>query len=372
MRAQAGSEEEFRRQYPPSYASVRLLYGDEGLFILANANHATQENCRCTRADDNPELWADDCLEFFFQMPQDPTSTYQLIVNVRGARVLTRNREVRSCGVRTATISPVNASGGYAQEILVPWQDLGLRAPPEPGTVWRFNVCREFHSYDQLTCWAQVEADFGVADGTLVFDGPAAAVGLRDLALGYRYSGRNRLSGRIERRTPGEPTSYRVELAAGDGTVVAATTVPATADRFDVIYEAPPVAQRRIWRLAVLQDGQRLLAMDVPMPALGPSVLAEISSADTLAGFRLALPVTVCTGDEDAAAQTLCGEIRDAGGRVHGLGPLPLRQAGPQRLWLDTDGLTPGTAVLTLWLDGLRERGVTPVAVQVVAAPFAP
>ena len=372
MRAQAGSEEEFRRQYPPSYASARLLYGDEGLCILVNANHSTQEKARCTHADDDPELWADDCLEFFFQMPHDPTSTYQLIVNVRGARVLNRDRRVRPCGVRTGTISPVNDSGGYAQEIVVPWPDLGLKAPPEPGTVWRFNVCREFHSYDQLTCWAQVEAYFGVADGTLVFEGPAASVALRDLALGQRYSGRNRLSGRIEARTPGERPAYRVELAAEDGRVVAAAAVPATTDRFELTYSAPPVASSRTWRLAVLQAEQRLLVMDVSMPPLGPSVLTETAAVDALAGFRLALPLTVCTGDEDVVAQPLRGEIRDAGGRVYTLGPLPLQQTGPQRLWLDTEGLSPGPATLSLWLDGLRERGLAPVAVQVIASPFAP
>jgi|GEM_PF-1537616 len=372
MRAQAGSLEEFRRMHPPSYASARFVYGADGLGIMVNGNHATQERSRCAHADDDPELWADDCMEFFFQMPHDPASVYQLIVNVRGARVLKRDRAGRPCGVRTGTISPVNASGGYAQEIVVPWPDLGLDRPPEPGTAWRLNVCREFHSWGELTCWAQVEESFGLADGMLVFEGPAADVALRDLDLGHRYAGRNRLSGRLERRTPGEGQPYRLELRAEDDRLVAAAEVPGEGDRFEMAYTVPPLAQPDTWRLTAVWDGQPAVAMEVIVPAVGPSVLAEAAAMEVLAGLRVALPVTVCIGDQDAPEHPLTGELRDGQGRIFPLAGTPLRQAGPHRLWIDTDGLATGLTTLTLWLDGLKGRGVATVSLEVIAAPFAP
>jgi len=57
---------------------------------------------------------------------------------------------------------------------------------------------------------------------------------------------------------------------------------------------------------------------------------------------------------------------------VFPLGAVPLRHAGPQRLWIDPDGLAVGPAVLTLWLEGLQARGLATIAVDVVAAPFGP
>lgn len=372
MRARAGSLEEFRRMHPPSYASARFAYGAEGLAILVNCNHATRQNARCTHADDDPELWADDCMEFFFQMPHDPASIYQLIVNVRGARVLKRDRAVRPCAVRTGVISPVNASGGYAQEILVPWADLGLAGPPEPGVSWRLNVCREFHSWGEFTCWAQVGESFGLADGMLVFEGPAAEVALRDLDLGHRFAGRNRFSGRLERRRPGDRQGYRVELADDHGRTVAAVDVPGEGDRFEAAYEVPELAEPALWRLAVVRDGATAAAMGVTIPAAGPSVAAEAASVEVLAGFRAVVPVTVCVGDLDAAERCLAGELQDATGKVFPLAGTALRQAGPHRVWLDTDGLAPGAASLALWVDGFRERGAAAVSLQVVGAPFGP
>ena len=145
------------------------------MYILVQCNHATVKNAKCELPDDDPQLWMDDCMEFFFKTAKDAISYYHLIVNVAGRRVLLLSTEVvKDSEIQVATVSPTNESGGYGQEVFVPWKAFGLSHAPEAGTIWRLQVGREFHSWrEQITCWAQVDDQFADTDkwGSLVFTG---------------------------------------------------------------------------------------------------------------------------------------------------------------------------------------------------------
>ena len=366
MRARAGSLEEFRRQYPPSYAGARIAYDRDALHFLVNCNHSTQKTSRCVHGDDDPDLWEDDCMEFFFQAPGDGQPVHQLIVNVQGRRVLKRSLRVQSCSAVTGTTSPINDSGGYQQEISVPWTDLGLTGPPEPGTVWRFNVCREFHSWNQLTCWAQVEQGFGLADGLLVFDGPAGELGLRDLDLGNRFPGRNRIRGRTV-ATNNAGLACRVTLRDESGNVVTEADSDPTSGGFQLDVDVAPSPNQRTWTLAAQHEGASPVRMHVQLPACTQSVVVDSMPKAVLGGTRMRLDVNVCCGDLSASEHPLRGELRAADGSVHDLGETALRCGGRQRVFIGTDGVAPGKAHLRLWLDGMP--GLLPADAQTVVTP---
>jgi hypothetical protein len=66
---------------------------------------------------------------------------------------------------------PANNSGGTYNKLLVPWHYFGLKQMPLAGTVWEFNVGREFHTYQKILSWARVAQGFHERDkwGRILF-----------------------------------------------------------------------------------------------------------------------------------------------------------------------------------------------------------
>ena len=370
MRARAGSLEEFRRQYPPSYAGARIAYDPDALYFLVNCNHATEKKSRCLHGDDDPDLWEDDCMEFFMQAPGDGQPVHQLIVNVRGRRVLKRSLRPQECTAVTATTSPVNDSGGYQQEVRVPWTDLGLAHPPEPGTVWRFNVCREFHSWgEQLTCWAQVEQGFGLADGLLVFGGPVGEFALRDLDLGHRFPGRNRIRGRAV-AADNSGVACRVTLRNETGEVLVEADTDPKSGAFRLEVDVPPLSTQRAWSLTAAREGAPPVRMQVQLPACRQSVVIDTAPESVLGGARLRLDVSICCGDLSASEHPLRGVVQAADGVEHDLGRLAVRAGGRQRVSISTDGVAPGQAQVRLWLEGMPGLRPAEARTAVTSSPW--
>ena len=170
LKAHAGSVEEFKRLSTPSGVGVRVVYDRKGIYLLAGQNHANSK-ANSKRESNAPDLWKDDCMEFFFKEASNK-ATYQLIVNVRGSHTLLKNKKtVPDTGIKVRTKSPFNATGGVQQMIFIPWKDLGRSSPPFKRTVWHFNIGREFHSRKQISSWVQVASSFGVSTGQLCFVG---------------------------------------------------------------------------------------------------------------------------------------------------------------------------------------------------------
>jgi len=200
MRALAGSLEQFKNNPPPSSAQAQIAYDEKGIYLLAQCNHINEKTARSAHGDDDADLWEDDCMEYFFQPGKTGDPAYHLIVNVKGKRVWMKDVQVvPDSGIQTATVSPINPSGGYSQEVFIPYKAFGLKSSPETGTAWRMQVGREFHSYNQITCWAQVLERFDEANrwGTLIFGGAIGSVSIQDVDLGSRYPGQNRMTGTL-------------------------------------------------------------------------------------------------------------------------------------------------------------------------------
>ncbi len=374
MRARAGSLDEFERMPRPSAGHAQVAYGEQGLYLAVACNHATQENCRCTHGDDDGNLWEDDCMEFFFAPSGTAAGFFHLIVNVRGKRVLMRYSEVvPNPGIQVATTSPINASGGYSQEIVVPWQALGLAHAPEPGAVWPMNVGREFNSWNQITSWAAVNSMFAETDrwGLLAFAGTPGPVAVEGLELGSRYPGRNLAEGTLRVVGTTAAGALTVSLDDSDGKPLARAEVQPPAP-FALEYTVPSLREDATWRLRVLgPDGKALTEVPVRIPAAGPSLSLDRVPARVVAGEKLVVDLTARVGDLTASECKLTGELSPASGRPVKLAGAPLGASQGLRAWLDTVGLKPGRWTLRLWVEGagLRDSGAK-APVEILPSPM--
>lgn len=359
MRAAASSQEEFERMDPPSGSAFRVLYDTAGLYFYCGVNHTGPENSR--REDDDPEIWSDDVVEFFWQAPKG--AEWHLIVNSRGARTLFRNgTAVPDNAVRTAVSAPLNGSGGVGCEIFIPWTTMECSEKPANDTAWRFNVCRNFNSWNQLSSWAQVDSSFELADGRLLFGGVPASgdlkitgvnaelgVGLNRMELNWPRSGVLQL----EIRDAANQPVLQETVPAGEGTVV---TLPV----------GPGAAAGR-WRLRLEEDGRERAS--IPLWFGGASaVTLETAHPEVMRGMPLVLGVVCRAGNRSLEETPLTLELTNrAGGRSHRL-ELVGATAGRNRIEVATDALEPGTYRLRLRLGEFP--GVAETEVSVLPGPY--
>ncbi|MGC9320491.1 MAG: sugar-binding protein, partial [Armatimonadota bacterium] len=380
MRAEAGSVEEFERMPPPSYANAQFAWDASGLYLAVAANHSTLENSLCEHDTDDPGLWQDDCMEFFFQIAPSQSHYYHLIVNVRGARtLLSRNDLVSSQGIEVAQVSPVNDSGGYHQEIFVPWRRLGLDEPPHAGDVWRLQVGREFHSWNHITCWAQVNAQFAEQErwGVMMFGGEPGPVAITRLDLGARFPGRNRLQAALRATGEEAPGPVEARLLDQSGNPVATETLSLQAGAgadLALSYEIDPArlpGQPVEWRLVVVGDaGEELTSVPVPIPHVTRALGIEDCPGSAWSGQVIPIDLTVRLGDLSAPGQRLLGRLRSVAGGTVSLPSARLAAGVRQRTWLDTGGLQPGRWRLELWADTGEPRPAT-ATLEILPCPVA-
>ncbi len=177
LKAKASTVEEFQRLNQPSHTVVNLACLPEGLAVYSLTNHVRPAGgFRYERVDDDGDMWQDDCMEFFFGLPNGKIC--RLLYNAAGAKTFINNGAiVPAADIRSYYKSPVNGSGGTSNKLLIPWRYFGLKQAPAAGTVWEFNVGREFHTNQAILSWARVANGFHERDkwGRLVFtdDGTA-------------------------------------------------------------------------------------------------------------------------------------------------------------------------------------------------------
>lgn len=373
MRAAAGSVEEFSKMYAPSYSGAQLCYDDAGLYIAIHCNHSTLENSLCKHEDDDAGIWQDDCMELFFETKPGTAEFLQLIVNVCGKRTLLDfHKVVLDSGIKTATVSPVNDSGGYSQEVFVPWQALGQDGPPVPGVTWAANVGREFHSWNQIMSWGQVNSQFAEKAhwGLMAFAGAEGQVSIEKADLGSRFPGLNRLSGRLVMGKDLSAQTLTVRLRDHVEATVASTKVSGGSKSasvpFSLDYVAPARPAPVTWSLqAVDAAGEVLGALPVPIPAAGPAIAIQTCPPEAASGASIDLELLVRLGDLSAPQHHLAGELVSPQGARLSLGRAPLAAGLQQRAWIDTSGLAPGKWELYLWAQGAppQERAVAQIEV---------
>jgi hypothetical protein len=370
MRARAGTLEEFERMPKPSSANACVAYGKKGLYLFVAANHATKENALCKHKDGDAEIWADDSMEFFFKPNLPGAPIYQLIVNVCGSKTLKISSKVADVTIVTATASPINSSGGYSQEILVPWSVFGLTAEPQFGTTWQFNVGREFHSYRQITCWIQGEAEMGLGSGSLVFAGTNGLAEFQDLNVGSRAPGKNEIAGYVKTDESVAAGEKVVALVNENETVIAKATVDGTRSKFVLSYEVQPKSTAVTWYLKVLStDKKELTVLPLDVPAFTQSIQIEKCPAYVISGQPLICDVMINIGDLSVKDYPVKAKFDGANGKNVFSESCTISSGGKQRLWIDTKGLHPGLWTVKLFSDTLdKSNSVKTEQVQIL--PF--
>ena len=173
LRARASNAEEYNKMNSPSYSVFSLACLPEGLAVFSYANDVRpQEPFRYERVDDDGDMWKDDCFEFFFALPNG--KQFHFIYNAAGAKTfMNTGNVIPAADIRSYHKSPVAIDGGTINKLLIPWRYFDLKQAPAPGTVWEFNVGREFHTYQTILSWARVASSFHEQDkwGRLVFIG---------------------------------------------------------------------------------------------------------------------------------------------------------------------------------------------------------
>ena len=354
IRAKCSSEEEFK-SFAPSYAAAYLCYGYDGLYFAADAGLQTaKEPFLRQRQNDDPELWRDDSLQFFFLVPEQEDS-YQLTVNSAGCRTLMHGgRVVPIPDCEILVRSPLDADGGIAVEGFLPWKYFDLPGMPSPGTEWRFNFARQFHTRDQLTSWGRVDWSFQQREfwGGVCFSGQSPSRAFAQLALPAVYPGPNRLAGLLQQEVPAG-TVLAVENAAGE----AADALPVgSGGSFALSFVVPAADIGSKWQLVLRCGDREIERLPLPVQPLLATV-AWRGGEDKVSGDdTLTLLADVCY-PSGLFRPVLTGKLLGPAGIELTLPEAPLSAPGRCRIRLQAAGLTPGRWQLQLEVPGVKPAG---------------
>ena len=123
LRAYSADMEQIKKLLTPSYCESFVNFNDKGLILFSRVNHMKYGD-PSPRGDNDPGLWKDNCLEFFFRPPNGVR--YQFIVNSSGRKVFLRNNSViDASGIQCILVENKGGAGGYLQEVLIPWRYFG-------------------------------------------------------------------------------------------------------------------------------------------------------------------------------------------------------------------------------------------------------
>jgi hypothetical protein len=364
-RAFAATDEQYQKMISASYTAFGAAYSQDGMLLRLAVNHSTPEQVPDSGNDDGG-LWKNDCVEFFFNIPGD--GVYQLIVNARGNRTLFRNGSVVSSeGIAVGTLSPLNASGGYAQEILIPWERFGLQRMPEAGTVWNLNAGREYHSGKLLSSWSQVEEAFGEKHnyGTLHF-GADTASALRLTRRPGLLCGKNRIDGILNPASAGKQRT--LQLLDGRGQVIASADAQ-TDGRFSLEFFVPPAMQEQVFTLTVA--GNSAVSEKFIIQAAPALVATGRREYFAMTGGEMQIPVSFLVSSESRRGNRLTASFSSSGQELHRLeAPAVLSDKAVCSFRLD--GIAPGRYELVFTLaDGITELpGSGTLFVNVLPSPY--
>lgn len=367
IRAKCSTEEEFRK-FAPSYCAAWLAYGREGLYVMAHGNHIQPKGgYRYQRTDNDPEMWQDDTVQFFFMIPETG-HLYQLIINAAGCKTLLRDgKTAASERIKIFARSPLNKSGGNAVEALIPWSCFGLDGMPAAGNEWKFNFTREFHSWNQLTSWGRVNRSFHEVEnwGRILFSGQGALQSFDKLDLPSIYEGQNRIRGRLKNNIGKNKTLSILDPSAK---TVHSLPVKPGAD-FSVQFTVPSANTGKVWILELKDANGTSERVLLPVESLAATVQIRNHRDKAISGGVLALAADIRfpSGLDKPA---LCGELTSPGHRI-ALPKAILNAPGRKDILLNCDGLLPGNWELRLWVDGAGSiTESTPVHFEVLPSPY--
>jgi hypothetical protein len=360
LRSYSSSDAEFNKLSVASYSATRVAYNEKGMLIGVVCNHVTPKASYISAKhdDDDGNMWRDDCMEFFM-LPENAKSYFHLIVNSKGKKVLLRNGKiVPSKGIDIATCSPINKTGGYGQEIFIPWKLLGVNKIPSSGSLWKFNVAREFHAWRQYTSWGRVYASFHEVDkwGQIVFTGKRGNSLFDKIKMNSGLPGMNRISGTVNIPSNMLKSKMALVLIGANGKVINRENIAkgkrTAAFKFD--FAVPRLSHDQKWSLQLVDKaGKTIDVLGIPAYAAPQSVLINSCDEFVISGEMLRMRVTAGVSYSELRKNYLKGVATSlTAGTKYTLPSIKLKASGDSKLWLKTAGLKPDKYKINLWIDG--------------------
>ncbi len=265
----------------------KAVWTDDALYVAVECDEPKLDELRAKTPWRDGAVWADDCVEIFFDPAGDGRYYHQIMVNARGTIFDMRAADyglVKSRlwdGVFRAAGSKDRGQGRWRVEVEIPFGALPLSE--KAGSTWKWNVTRERHAGVangvQLTSWAPLEGNF---HQPLKF---GRLIGLpRDYRMFRLQPGEPRISVRrrgsgvsaIEVRWPVTNSTGSKRRVRADLQLVPPEDAPRTpagnildlADGGDAAFEFPPIETRKkipdlhlVLRIAQAADGRLLRAV---------------------------------------------------------------------------------------------------------------
>lgn len=139
----------------------RLTYDAEALYIACSCHHGDVQLRQhgYIGKRDGPIYFESDAVELFL-MPKADSGQYAHLVVDHTGTVFDESRPGGAAWDGKWTWAVTKEPGVWRMEVRVPYEDIGASAP-EPGDVWRANICRAFaQEKDQMSCWARIYGSF--------------------------------------------------------------------------------------------------------------------------------------------------------------------------------------------------------------------
>jgi len=140
----------------PSQAETRLfaLVQNDALYVSGSCAESNPDGIVAqATADDDEQVWKDDCLEFFIEPRKGSGEEIHLVVSASGHRFDSRNGDTSWNGEWTVVVRR-QATTGWRAEVRIPWTSLGLTGSPLDGAEIGFNIGRTRNADGEGSQWS--------------------------------------------------------------------------------------------------------------------------------------------------------------------------------------------------------------------------
>lgn len=291
---------------------TRTAWDDEALYLAFECLDARPDAIVSLTRTRDGDVYRDAAVEAFLQ-PSAEGPYYHLAVNSLGTQLDERCGETRDIPWNAEWDAAARVSdSGWTAELRLPFDSLETNTP-QPGAVWRVNLCRVGTSDAELCTWTPLDGGFHQPDkfGVLRFDAEAAVPSLRLEAIAPSF-GTTPVTGSVEDLPSGARVLLEVHPAGGNPTLIEASLTGGNfAGDVPVATYGPGV----ITATVLDSDGevfQRLVApYQLPEPAPDPLV---VTLRQPYYSDEPAVVATVSTTLEDAT--TISATLIGANGTV--------------------------------------------------------
>lgn len=253
------------------YTADTLLVGIECQTLIGGRRVMAKPAAR----EHDGSVFGDESLELYLQ-PKTPGSYFHFAANSAGVQYEGQGMDSSWNGGWTARTA--ESELGWQLEVSIPYKTLGLDASPNPGDVWRLNVCRNDRTYQQYQAWSEVSGGFHDPRhfGVLRFSDVSVGTGQRCVVR--RGSD---LSVQIEVRSGPRPPPkvkalFSLKTPAGQFDQSADVSLgPDASGSLAMLAQGAWVARTYVMVAHTIEAGNTLLYRAPPLTVPAESILAE-------------------------------------------------------------------------------------------------